>query len=209
MNIRRPWVKLALLFALVAVASFLVPTTLAYVFDQTQPLVNTFAPNPAALTQAPVQVTVVKTVINTGTEEIGPEGFSFVLEDTITGETTTVQSNANGVANFALSFAAEDVGQPHLYKIYELDDHRVGVTYSTLVYTLQVDVTAVDNKPVANVLLNGQPTTNPAVQFENIYAAGQVGPPATGDNGQLTLYLVLMFASAGLILALYRKRGTR
>ena len=48
MNIRR-WVKLALLFSAAVVLGITIPVTLSYVFDVTNPLVNTFVPRPVSM----------------------------------------------------------------------------------------------------------------------------------------------------------------
>lgn len=82
MNIRRPWVMLALLFVVAAAVGFVIPTTLAYITAQSDTLVNTFYAPYFPPAETSVDVCVRKVVHNTGTESIGPEGFRFQLQNT-------------------------------------------------------------------------------------------------------------------------------
>ncbi len=78
--------KLILIVSLVAAPAFLVPTTLAYMFDHAGSLINTFAPKTDVLTEAPVEIVIEKTVLSSTDKKMGPEGFTFQLEDVTTAK---------------------------------------------------------------------------------------------------------------------------
>lgn len=198
MKKQRLWLKTALLIGLVAVVAFAVPVTLSYIFDKTDPVVNTFVPPDGLHAATAVNVNVVKTVVNSGKDEIGPGGFKFILENTETGEQMTAVSDFQGKAQFKLPFTGVDAGKSFFYRVYEFHDNREHVTYSDLVYSIRVDVAMAEDKPVAKVFLDEKETTNCLVAFENLY--GQAEPPETGDAGHVALYMMLLVASAAAFL---------
>lgn len=202
MNFRRPWMKLALLISMVAVVSFLVPFTLAYVFDQSDSLVNTFAPPMGLNEQTAVEVGITKTVINTGNEVMGPDGFRFTLENIMTAEKITAVSDDKGSAGFVLNYTGVDTGKSFRYKVYEENDGAERVTYSNKVYILQVELTMVEGKPVAKVTVDGQETQNCSLRFVNEYAGASV--PETGDISHLGLYALLLLGGTMLMVLLVR-----
>lgn len=208
MNIRRLWVKLALLFLLSASIGFAIPTTLAYLTAQSDTLINTFTapyfpPEPAS-----VEVRVHKTVHNIGTESIGPEGFRFTLQNTQNNETFPLTTDANGFASVTLPFSDADLGQTHTYRLYEINDGRENVTYSDQVYTIEITLSVnADNQIVASACVDGQPVQQIVTVFENEYNAGIILPP-TGDHTPIALYLALMLISgAGLVVLLTKRNG--
>lgn len=208
MNIRRLWVKLALLFVMAAAVGFAIPTTLAYITAQSDTLVNTFdAPYfpPAA---ANVEVRVHKTVRNIGTESISPEDFRFMLQDTQSGEAFTLITDANGYAAVTLPFSDADLGKTHTYRLYEMDDARENVIYSDAVYTIEITLTVdAQNRIVASASMNGKPVQQIVAEFENIGNAGGA-LPHTGDTADIRLYVVLMLISAaGMIILLPKRNG--
>lgn len=204
MKFRRPWIKIALLLSMVAAVAFLVPVTLSYVFDRTDSVVNTFVPPDGLQDQTAVGIDVIKTVINSGKDEIGPGGFKFILENTLTGEQVTVESDFQGNASFSIPFTGADAGKSFFYSIYEVNDQRENVKYSELVYQVQIDVAMVDDKPVAKVFLDGKETNKCVVKFENLH--GTVEPPSTGDEGHVAMYAVLLAVSFAALMTVLKKR---
>ena len=167
MKFQRPWMKIALLIATVAMVSFLVPFTLAYVFDQTDSLVNTFAPPQGLNEQTAVEIDVVKTVINTGDTTLTPEGFRFTMEDVLTGEKTTVTSDEAGKAKFTLNYRGADTGRSYSFRIYEENDGMQDVIYSTVSYRVQIDLAMVEAKPEATVKVDGKAVEKCVLGFTN------------------------------------------
>lgn len=203
MNIRK-WVKLALLFSAAVVMGIVVPVTLSYVFDVTGPLVNTFVPPSAPVyDENTVEILVNKTVVNKGEAAITPEGFTFVLRNTVTGETYTSISNKDGQARFALTFTAAQPGS-YTYLLTEVNDGLEGVTYSTAEYTIRVDVTDVGGHTERALFVNDQPVDAIVATFENIYETEQI--PDTGDHIPMVVFAALLVGSGLLLLVLQKKR---
>ena len=207
MKKRQSLVKLVLLLSVAAAVAFLVPVTLAYIFDETEPVVNTFVPPSGLNNQTAVEIKVLKTVTNTGKEEIGPGGFKFVLENTMTGEQQTVESDFKGNASFTIPFAGKDAGQSYFYSIYEINDGREYITYSEMVHTIQVDIDMAEDKPVATVYLNGEEVSDCQVRFENLFGAPE--PPDTGDQGLLWVYAALLIASFAALMVILRRKTAK
>ena len=208
MNVKRSWRKAVLLACAVAVLAVAVPVTLSYVFDDTDPVVNTFLPPEGLNNQTAVKVNIQKTVINTVPEDqegITPEGFRFVLEEPLTGKKQEAVSDFQGKASFELPFTGVDAGTHFCYNVYELNDGAENVTYSEIIYEIQVDIAMNDeNKPVAKVKLDGKDTTELTLKFENLYTI--TVPPDTGDHGHVAVYAALMLLCAGGMLMLVRKK---
>lgn len=203
MNTRRSWLKLALLISMAAVVSFLVPFTLAYVFDRTDTLVNTFAPPQGLNAETAVEIDVVKTMINTGDMKMTPDGFRFTMEDVLTAETVTVTSDEKGQARFTLGFRGADAGKSFRFRVYEENDGVDDVIYSNVNYLVQVDVTLVDAKPVVTVQVDGKPVEKCVLGFTNEYTGTSV--PETGDPTWLSLYAVLLLGGAAAMLLVVRR----
>ncbi len=145
-----------------------------------------------------VSVTIVanKTVKNTGMTEISPEGFEFVLENTASGEKTTVISNADGKAIFSLPFTAADIGKTYTYTLSETDEDAVGMIYDTKVYDISISVAlSDDNKLIATVFMNGHVNENPVAEFVNIYHGEPLDSPPTGDDSNITFWFIMMILS--------------
>lgn len=205
MNIRK-WVKLALLFSAVAIMGIVVPVTLSYVFDVTAPLVNTFVPPSAPVYgEDAVEITVHKTVINKGEAAITPEGFTFLLRNSVTGETLTAMSNKEGQARFVLTFTGAQPGS-YTYLLSEQNDGLEGVTYSTAEYNIRVDVTGISGRTELSLFQDDKPVDAIAAAFENIYDTEQI--PDTGDHVPMVVFLVLLLGSGALLVLLVKKRKT-
>ena len=178
MNIRK-WVKLALLFSAAVVMGIVVPVTLSYVFDVTGPLVNTFVPPSAPVyDENTVEILVNKTVVNKGEAAITPEGFTFVLQNTVTGETYTSISNKDGQARFVLTFNGAQAGS-HSFYLTELNDGLEGVTYDAAEYAIRIDVDTVDGQTERTLYMDGRQVDALTVSFVNVYDTEQI--PETGS----------------------------
>lgn len=129
---------------------------------------NSYAPD---ATTAQITVNVNKTVNNTGTDKIGPEGFKFEIADA-TSTLGTVTSDQNGNAQFSIKFTPENIGTT-LYTVKEVDEGKPHTTYSDKVYTFNVTVNLdANNKLIATVtsdenIVNGSVVT---AAFENTYS---------------------------------------
>lgn len=161
----------------------------------------------APIADTSVNITVKKTVNNTGSRSIGPEGFEFVLTDADTGESRTVKSDQNGLSEFALTFTKDDVNKTRRYRLSETAGQMEGVTYSNRVYQFEIAVTTdSEGKLIATVKQDGQIVQQPAAEFVNIYhyAASDHGGPGssdgsgadTGDSSHLVWWISLMIVSA-------------
>ncbi len=166
---------------------------------------NVYTPKPADIS---VDIDVKKTVINKGSEKIGPEGFEFVLENTESGEKQSVMSDANGRARFSLGYSEDDAGKTYTYKLTEVDGGRVNVQYSNAEYEVGVEILLNENNElVAVITLNGNRTDGAVAEFENVYDYSGEGEkdtqsPKTGYNKNIALLFALMFVSgSGMISA--------
>lgn len=185
---------------------------------------NTYTP---AESDVSVDIAVKKTVKNTGTDTIGPEGFDFVLENTDTDEKAMVQSDEDGHAVFRLIFTGDDEGHTYHYRLYEEAGHRKGVVYSDTVYKLEITVAKdSDGALTAKVSCDGEPVGTFTAEFVNTYegAGGEepgdgdgetggsdvihtdqhmVEEPRTGDESNLLLWIVLIVVSAAVLLGFW------
>ncbi len=161
-----------------------------------------YTPSPDDLA---VKLEVNKTVINKGTEKIGPEGFKFQLEDLLTGEKTIVKSDKDGRAIFGLNFTAADIGKTYTYKVTEINDGRAYITYSQASYTVAVTITKnAENMLVASIKVNEEAAEKAVMAFENVFDYTEKKPdenPGTGDRMNMGLWVALLFVSGGCILA--------
>ena len=205
LNLRKWPVYMLMLLSLVLAGFLAIPGTLAVMVDVTPPVVNTFVPDPALLEETPVYILVKKTVTSSAKEPIGPEGFTFELTNTATDERFTAVSGVNGQAMFTLSFSGLDAGS-HRYQLREINDGREGVTYSELVYDVQVDVALTDDDVLVTTFLNGALTEQCVAAFENLYESDM---PDMGDHRGTAVYAALLLVSmtgAVLLLRVLRRR---
>ena len=156
--------------------------------------VNTYTPDPDAL---PLDFEVNKTVTNVGTQVIGPEGFTFQLENMTIGGILTAVSDENGKAVFNLTFTEDDIGKVYTYKLTEVNDGREHVTYSDVAYNITVAITLNDNNElVATITNNGAAVDKIVADFENIYDYTPE-PDPTGDPGALLWTVMLAVSGLG------------
>ena len=160
---------------------------------------NVFTPRPADIT---VNLGINKVVLNTGTEEITPEGFSFLLDDGV--QTDMALSDAEGKAGFTLTFSEEDIGKVFRYTLSEVNCGRENVTYSAAVYTVEITVSldAETNTLVAAMTLDGVAVDALDVTFENVYHLVIEDIPVTDDYSGMVQWLLMLLISSGAVLAL-------
>ncbi len=178
---------------------------------------NTYTPKPEDIS---VDITAHKTVVNKGSESIGPEDFEFLLENAATSDRRTAKSNTKGNAVFTLDFGEEDIGKTYTYKLTEVNGERANVQYSTAEYEITVAVSlGADNKLIADLTLDEKDVKSVVAEFENVYdytpttPATPTEPPApqnpqTGDSTNLGLWFALLFVSSGGLIGttIYGKR---
>ena len=164
-----------------------------------------------------VDFDIIKTVVNKGSEKIGPEGFEFMLKALADGVAdTTVKTDESGKAKFTLTFTENDIGNTYTYKLTEVNGGKANVTYSTAEYTITVAISKnQNNELVATLTKNGENTTAVNAEFENVYdytpAPEYPDTPQTGDNSSLYLWFALLFVSGGGIfgITLYNKKSRK
>lgn len=128
---------------------------------------NIFTPRPEDIS---IDIAVEKTVVNKGSESIGPEGFEFVLENVETEEKLYAESDEDGNAMFTLSYTEDDIGKVYTYKLTEVNDNRENVQYSTEEYIVSVEVSLnEDNELVATISVDGEDVEQAVAEFENVY----------------------------------------
>lgn len=187
---------------------------------------NTYTPKPSDIS---IDITAHKTVVNKGSESIGPEDFEFLLENTTNGDRLSVKSNTAGNAVFTLTFSEDDIGKTYTYKLTEINGAKENVQYSTAEYAITVTVSLdADNNLVAVLTLNEAAVTSVVAEFENVYDYTPTPPddpddpdnpddpdvpdsPQTGDNTNLGLWFALLFISGGAIITLtvYDRKGRK
>lgn len=117
-----------------------------------------------------VEIKAKKTVKNIGDFEISPEGFTFVLTNTQTGMQKNRMSDKYGDVVFDLQYTTDDVGKTYHYTLEELDDRKQYITYSTLIYNVDVEVKFNENDKLSAVVkVNNQLQNELTPSFENIY----------------------------------------
>ena len=173
--------------------------------EQAVVFTNVYTPKPADIT---VDIEVNKTVVNKGTESIGPEGFRFLLQELVEGaEGTLVTSDAEGKGKYTLTFTEEDIGKTFQYTLYEVNDGLENVTYSDALYTITIAVTLRQdtNELVATVSVNEEVVEQAVAVFENIYDYTPVIPdnPKTGDEANLMLWTAMTILSGGAVITLF------
>ena len=174
---------------------------------------NVYIPKPTDIT---VDIEINKTVVNKGSETIGPEDFEFLLKNLADGvDGITVKSDENGKAKFTLTFTEDDIGKTFNYKLTEVNSGRANVTYSTAEYAITIVITLNEetNTLVATMTVNEAAATEIVAAFENTYDYTPEYPdsPQTGDNSNLAMWVALMFVSGGaaLTLCVYDKKKRR
>ena len=170
---------------------------------------NIYTPKPEDIT---VDFDIVKTVVNKGSEKIGPEGFEFLLNALADGVADiTVKADENGKAKFTLTFTEDDIGNTYTYKLTEVNGDKANVTYCNAEYTITVAIELNENNELVAILTkNSENVTAVVAAFENVYnyTPPKTDNPKTGDNTNLQLWFALLFVSCGAMvtLAVYNKK---
>lgn len=201
MIFRKSMMKWILLLSVIISVCVLVPATLAFMFDQAGPVVNTFVPPKGLDGQVPVQIDITKKVVCDGPGIMSPAGFEFLLEDNSNGQKQTAVSNAEGKASIQLLYSGTDAGKTFEYTLFEVDTGVKDVTYSSAKYAITVQVQLVDDELAVVVQLNGAETQKCEVTFVNHYFSET--PPPTGDWANPALYMLLMAVCSAAIVLLY------
>jgi len=198
------FIAVAIMMALCLVSFVSVPSTLAYIVKSDGPVTNTFRPGYDPVTDTVfTSITAHKTVENIGEVGIGPDGFTFILEDIHTAQSFSAVSSDKGLAVFPLTFGEDQIGL-HSYQLYELKEERGGVTYSDQVYNVEIEVRREGSVLVADVMLNEYPTT--IAPFRNVYNSKEdPAVPETGVDAPVVYAAMLAAGVIGLV-ALLRKR---
>ncbi len=163
--------------------------------------VNVFIPDPENIK---VNVNIDKTVVNTGKQTMGPEGFEFVLDSDIANvEDIKVKTDEKGKAVIALEFSKADIGKTYTYKLRETNDGREYVQYSKTEYAISIAIThdKSTNKLVATIKVDNKAADTVDASFENVYS-GIPESPQTGYNGNIGMWAVMLFISGGAVLTL-------
>lgn len=195
----RRWRIVVLLLSAVVALGAMVPAALAFMAAQTPPIINTFtADGFSSAAQVPVQV--VKTIAG---GNLTPAGFAFALEDE-SGHVITLTTGEDGTASTVLRLSTPN--STLRYQLYEINDGRAGVCYSTAVYDIIIRTPVEDGYIAPEITVNGESVRQICAAFENAYVP-TITPPLTGDSTPLLLYAALMLASAAALCALMRRRS--
>lgn len=180
--------NVAMLLCLAMLITSTAQTTYGFISVASEPLVNTFIPDEYVPPVDPgtdsVKITVKKTVQNTGSGNMGPAGFSFaLLEDGAPGtEALTAVSDANGNAEFELSFDKDDIGEKK-YNLSEINDGKPGVEYSSENYDILVSVTENSEGKIEAKIKNGEEFFDSMeYSFTNIYSGSAVYATVTAQK---------------------------
>lgn len=205
MKNRRLWLTAALLLCALAAAAMTLPSTVAYIADRANTVRNTFRVEYLPPQDIAVPVRVHKTVVCLGEDAIGPEGFSFRLENTQTRETVSLTSRTDGYAQTQLTFTAEDVGKTYHYRLYELNGGREFVTYDEQVCEISISIHLDEQHEMfAALTVDGKAVSEITAEFVNLYQMMEI--PDTGDHAQPIMWLaMLLVSSIGLVLLYMRK----
>lgn len=162
---------------------------------------NVYTPKPTDIT---VDISIKKTVNNIGSEQIGPDGFEFVLwNDDLDAEKAKTMSDQNGEAAFTLVYCEDDIGKTFNYTVFETDSGREHVTYDGKRYDVTVSVTlGEDNKLIATVSVDGTNDDSPSLVFVNEYDYTEKEPlPPTGNGSINNIALALLLIVLSIALA--------
>ncbi len=128
---------------------------------------NTYVPQPSDIF---VDININKTVINKGTEELSPEGFTFELTENGSSTPLTAVTDENGKAVITLKFSESDIGSVYEYELSEVNDGKENVTYSTEKYTVKISLSLnSENVIVADISVDDVPTASVVADFTNEY----------------------------------------
>ena len=206
MNFKKNWLKMALLFAMAAVIGFAIPTTIAYIVEQSNSVINLFDAPYFPAEEGGVNIQIQKIVTSMADKTISPAGFQFLLQNADNPEENyTMTIDDSGNASLRLIFADEELGKKFTYHLKEINNGDKNVIFSDVVYEICITPQAnAENQVQPLVTVNGQQVDNVLLQFENIYSP--VEPPDTGDHLPMILFALLLAISAAALALLLKKR---
>ena len=208
MKMRRLWLCMALLLCGAVIAATALPSTVAYIADNANTVRNTFRVEYLPPKDIAVPLRVHKTVECMGEDVIGPEGFSFRLENVDNGEKVTLSAQADGWATTNLTFTADDVGKTYRYRLLEINGGREFVTYDETVYDMTIALRLNEQHEMFALLtMDGTEVDALAAEFVNLYQVMDI--PDTGDSAQPMLWLAMLAISAAGLVLLRRGRMFR
>lgn len=199
----RQWRMMALLLSVLAVTAIIAPASLAYIAGVSNTLVNVFTVQNDTPVAAEAQIEISKIIRSEGASTISPQGFAFVLENTETGEQQTLVSDAAGKASGTLRVTAAGT---QVYRLYERNDARKYVSYSTDVHEVVVQAAVEQSNQIGlDITIDGNTAEKIAASFVNLYSPVDV--PFTGDSTPLMAYTLLAGISMALLMTLgWRRR---
>ncbi len=136
----------------------------------------------------------IKKTMKSDSEDVGPEGFEFILLDKDGKQQGSAKSDRSGNGIISLTFSQEELGQTYTYKLSEVDTKKTGVVYSDAVYTVEITLVEENGELVAVVKLDGKQTDNVVAEFVNRYEVPET--PVTGDDFNASLFIGLMTLSS-------------
>ncbi len=157
-----------------------------------------------------VDIIVNKTIKNTGTAAITPEGFHFELLNIESGEKVTLCTDKDGVSVHSLTFTAEDIGKTVTYILTEVNDGRANVIYSKEKYEIKVTIILDEsaNKLITAFAIDGVEAEEMIVVFENTYDYSPENPlsPPTDNYDSLGFWFFIMLISGAIMIVMKNKR---
>lgn len=151
-----------------------------------------------------VVITVNKTVDNKTVQNIGLDGFEFVLTDKDSKEVKRVVTDSQGKATIELTYDKESVGKQLSYKLAEIKGEKEGMKYSEKVYdyVISIDYDS-DYRLVAKVTKDGKTDDALTAEFVNVYEGVKNEEPPiktdTGDDFNVNVWLAVLFVSGGIV----------
>lgn len=152
-----------------------------------------------------VDVNIKNEVKNTGKYSIGPENFTFKLEELATGIIYDTISDKAGNASFKLKFTEEDIGKTYKYQLSLVPGKMNGLTYSDKKYDIEITISLNENnKLVATITMNGSVLGDIYAEFLNIYHVVPNVPssPSTVDTSDNASYVRMLIMTAGGLMML-------
>ena len=161
-------------------------------------------------------ISVQKILNNKSEETMGLNGFIFQLVEAEAQEAVTATSNAEGKAEFELSFSAADVGKTFTYKLSEKAGDVEGMTYDDTVYEIKIvvsqnadtgelvlTVTQDDEAVFTNVYEPvSEPEKDPEKDPEKEPEKDPDEPPKTADGFNMALWGTLCLSAAVMLAVL-------
>lgn len=118
-----------------------------------------------------VDILIKKVVESRGNIAHTKEGFEFQLKD-ITNDITyrDIVTNVDGNAGIILQYDESDIGKTYKYELSEINNGKKDMVYDEKVYHIEVSVSAIAEKLIAAVSVDGiQMEDGIEVTFKNIY----------------------------------------